>query len=252
MAALRSRCGHYIFALWFLLSIFFFFLPYSQSLQVGCLPCFYTWRGLSANLWCRFETCRTRLAEKDRTQKSPKIRHLCTIAEICWAISSQRRHISTIGKKIVKQQYLPHMSSQYGELQPTSGWDRFGCLGHPSKFQRVSRLGFVTASTSLNGSQPNVAQCLAVCWAGTLYIHFGGPCPLTEFCELQKSLCVQVLRSPILAALLHGTRAAAVSQTLWRDITELSQRAPPIFGGRPSRWESAHILVIFICVPILA
>jgi len=28
MAALRSRCGHYIFALWFLSSIFFlFFIP---------------------------------------------------------------------------------------------------------------------------------------------------------------------------------------------------------------------------------
>jgi len=26
MAALRSRCGHYIFALWFLLSSFFYFL----------------------------------------------------------------------------------------------------------------------------------------------------------------------------------------------------------------------------------
>jgi len=26
MAALRSRCGHYIFALWFLSSIFFLFL----------------------------------------------------------------------------------------------------------------------------------------------------------------------------------------------------------------------------------
>ena len=26
MAALRSRCGHYIFVLWFLLSIFFFYL----------------------------------------------------------------------------------------------------------------------------------------------------------------------------------------------------------------------------------
>jgi len=24
-------------------------------------------------------------------------------------------------KKLVKQQYLPHMSLQYGELQPTSG-----------------------------------------------------------------------------------------------------------------------------------
>jgi len=34
---------------------------------------------------------------------------------------SQPRHVSTIGKKLVKQQYLPHMSSQYGELQPTNG-----------------------------------------------------------------------------------------------------------------------------------
>ena len=34
-------------------------------------------------------------------------------------------------------------------------------LGHPSKFKRVSRLGFVTAPTSLSGGQPNFAQCLA-------------------------------------------------------------------------------------------
>jgi len=27
MAAMRSRCGHYIFALWFLLSFFFFSSP---------------------------------------------------------------------------------------------------------------------------------------------------------------------------------------------------------------------------------
>jgi len=51
-------------------------------------------------------------------------------------------------KKIVRQQYLPHLSSQYGKLRPTSGGDRFGCLGHPSKFQRVSRLGFITARHS--------------------------------------------------------------------------------------------------------
>jgi len=40
-----------------------------------------------------------------------------------------------------------------------------------------------------------------------------------------------------LAALLHGTPAAGVSQTLQRGtkngIMELSQRAPPIFGWRP-------------------
>jgi len=94
---------------------------------------------------------------KCRTQKSPKIRHLGTIAQLCRVISWQLRHISTIGKKIVKQQCLPHMSSQYGELWPTSGWDLLTSLGHPSTFQRVSRLGSVTARHSSSGCQPNFA-----------------------------------------------------------------------------------------------
>jgi len=37
-----------------------------------------------------------------------------------------------------------------------------------------------------------------------LYI-FGGSWPVTEFCQVQNSLCVQVLRYSILAALVHGT-----------------------------------------------
>jgi len=65
------------------------------------------------------------------------------------------------------------------------------------------------------------------------YIYiFGGACPLTEFCHVQNSLYVQVLRSPILTALLHGTPAAGVNQTLLRGtrngITEISLTAPPI------------------------
>jgi len=106
-------------------------------------------------------------------------------------------------------------------------------LGHPSKFQRVSRLAFVTAATSLTGGQPNFARCLAVSWADTLYIHCRGLLPLTEFCPVQNSLYVQVLRSRILAVLLHGTSAGGVSHTSRRGtcngITELSQRAPPVF-----------------------
>ena len=75
-------------------------------------------------------------------------------------------------------------------------------------------------------------------WPSPALVHsiyiFGGFCPLTEFRHVQNSLCVKVLRSRILAALLHGTPAAGVSQTLWRGtrngITKLSQRAPPIFS----------------------
>ena len=99
-------------------------------------------------------------------QKWPKSRHLATITQLCRAVSLQLRHISTTGK-LVKQQYLLHMSSQYGEHRPTNGRDRFGSLERLSKFQRVSRLGFVTAATSLTGGQPNFAQCLAVSWAAT-------------------------------------------------------------------------------------
>ena len=45
-------------------------------------------------------------------------------------------------------------------------------MGYSSKFQRVSRLGFVAAAMSLTGGQPNLARRLSVSWAGTLFIHF--------------------------------------------------------------------------------
>ena len=137
MAAQWNRAGHYIFVLWFLLSSsssFFFFLAYSQPWQIGCLPYFHTWCGLSANLECRSEMCCTRLAKNMGRKKSPRIRQLHIVAQCCRAVPSQLRHVSTIGKKLVKQQYLLHMSPQYGELWPANGWDQFRSFGHPSKF----------------------------------------------------------------------------------------------------------------------
>jgi len=102
--------------------------------------------------------CCTQLAGNAGHKKSPKIRHLGTIAQLCRAISSQLRHISIIGKKLVKQRCLPHMSSHYGEPRPTSGWDLLASLGHPCKFQQVSRLGSVTARHSGSWRQPNFAS----------------------------------------------------------------------------------------------
>ena len=48
-------------------------------------------------------------------------------------------------KKLVKQQYLLHMSPQYVELRPTIVTEIVSLVWAPSKFQRVSRLGCVTA-----------------------------------------------------------------------------------------------------------
>jgi len=117
----------------YLLSFFFlFFLAYSQRSQIGCLPYFHTWCGLSAKLECRSEICCTRLAENRGCKNNAKNHHLRTIAQLCQAISSQLRHVLTIEKKLVKQQYLLHMSSQYAECQPTNGWDRLASFGHPA------------------------------------------------------------------------------------------------------------------------
>ena len=123
----------------------FFFLFSSPNLVDWCLPYLHTWCGLSANLRCMSETCCTRLAGNAGRKKVAKNRHLGTIAQSCRAISSQLRHVSTIGKKLVKQRYVLHMFPQYSELWPTDGWDPSGSLRHPCKFQRVSRLGSVTA-----------------------------------------------------------------------------------------------------------
>jgi len=110
-----------------------------------------------------------------------------------------------------------------------------GVWGTPANFNGFRVLpSLLTAATSLTVGQPNFARCLTVSWAGTLYTHFRGFLPLTEFCRVQNSLYVQVLRSPILGGLLHGTRAAGVNQTLRRasrnEIMELPQTAPPISG----------------------
>jgi len=93
------------------------------------------------------------------------------------AISSQLRHVSTVRKNWLNSDIsstCPHNVVNFG---PTNGWNQLGSSGHPSNFQLVSHLGFLTALTSLNGSRPTCAQCLAVSWDGTLHRHvYGGSC----------------------------------------------------------------------------
>jgi len=129
----------------------------------------------------------------------------------------QLRHVSTIGNI--------RMSTQYGELHPTSGWDRFVSLGTPANFTgfRV----FITAATSLNGWQPNFSQCLALTWAGRLYIHFrqlllcNGILPGAKF----------TLRPPSLALSYWQRYCTVVEQWVLAKLCGVEHRAPPIFGG---------------------
>jgi len=58
-----------------------------------------------------------KIQDPKNRQKSPSRHHLTTWSSHIFAIKA---HIDN-RKKLVKQQYLLHMSSQYGKLRPTSG-----------------------------------------------------------------------------------------------------------------------------------
>ena len=92
---------------------------------------------------------------KYRMQKN---RHFGTITQLCRAISSKLRHISTIGKKnLLNSNTSSTCPDNIVNLRPTNSWDLLASSGHPCKFQRVSHLGSVTARHSSSGRQPNFA-----------------------------------------------------------------------------------------------
>ena len=151
--------------------------------------------------------CCTRLAENTRCKKSqkksPSVHHRATLSGY---ISATKACINN-RKNLLKQQYLPHMSLQYGAAE-------IGSLvsGTPADFNGFRVLASLLQwcrSTEVNQSLHNV-------WSSPGLVHyiyiFGDCCPLMEFCQVQNSLCVQVLHSPILAVLLHGICSTAFNR----------------------------------------
>jgi len=155
MFALRSRYGYYSFVLFLLLSSSSFFPRLISAVADRTSTILHTWCGLSAKLECRYEMCCTRLDEIQDAkirQKSPSHNFV--------GLPLQRRHISTIGKNFLNSNTsstFPHNMVNFGPLTAEIG------LGHPCKFQRVSRLGSVTTRHSSSGRQPKFAALNRVC-----------------------------------------------------------------------------------------
>ena len=138
MVALCNRADHYIFAVWFLLLLSIFFFPRLISAVADWMSTILLHMAWPiANLGFRSETCYTRLAGNAGPKKSPKIRLLGTIAQLCRAISSELRHISTIGKNSLNSNTsptCPHNMVNFGLLAAEICWRVWPC-----KFQRLSR-----------------------------------------------------------------------------------------------------------------
>ena len=83
---------------------------------------------------------------KYRTQKSRQelpSGHHRTIWSGC--IFATKAHIDNRKKNLLRSNMSSTCPTIWWTSAYTSGWDRSGSLGHPCKFQRVSRLGSVSA-----------------------------------------------------------------------------------------------------------
>jgi len=80
------------------------------------------------------DMCCTRLAGNTGCKNDAKTRHLGTIAQICWAVSSQLRHVSTIGKNLLRSNTsstCPRNMVNFGPLMAEIG---SGGWGTPANF----------------------------------------------------------------------------------------------------------------------
>jgi len=148
MAALCNRANYYVFVLWFLLhSSPFFLLSSSPNLSGRRLD---EWMStilrhmmcLSASLKCMSENSEMscmRLAEIQDAKIRPtqKVAILRTIAQLCRAISSQLRHVSTIGKKLLNSNIStrPRNMVNFDPLAAETDWRVWGT---PANFKRFS------------------------------------------------------------------------------------------------------------------
>jgi len=168
--------------------------------------------------------------------------HLGTIAQLCRPISSQLRHVSTIRKKLVKQQYLlhcPHNMVNFSLVAAEIVSLVWGTPANSNGFRVLASLLQRYRSTEANQTLHNVWPIPGL--VDYIYV-FGGYCSITEFCQVQNSLCiVQVLRSPI-----RSITAWQSSSGREPNFAVLSTGRHLHSTGRPSRWALAHNLVMSI------
>jgi len=103
-------------------------------------------------------------------KRSPKIRHLGTIAQLCRAMSSQLRHVSTIGKKLLNSDIsstCPHNMVNFGPLAAVIGSLVWGTPANLNGFRILAALLHGTVAAG-------VSQTLRRSTEGDRYIRQGG------------------------------------------------------------------------------
>jgi len=125
---------------------FFFSSPNLSHCRLNVYRNFYTWCGPSVNLECRSEIC-----WKCRTQKITKVHHLGTIAQLCRAVSSQLRHILTVGKDLLNCNVCPTCPHDMVNIGPLAAQICWRVWVTPANFNTFRVLAALLHSTRVVG-----------------------------------------------------------------------------------------------------
>ena len=183
----------------------------------------------------------TRLAEHTEHKNDAKNAIYAPSYNLSGCVFATKARINN-GKNLLSSNFSSRYPHNMVNFDPLTAEIGSGVWGTPANFN-----GFrVLPSLLQRRRSPEANQTLHNAWPSPGLVHsvyiLGGCCPLTEFCPVQNSLYVQVLRSPILAALLHGTHAVFVSETLrrWAEGAPIFGRAAITSWGccDPFRWEA--------------
>jgi len=185
----------------------------------------------------------------------PSVHHHTTLSAY---ISSQLRHVSTIGKKLLNSNISPTSPHNVANVGPPTaeigiiGWRVWGT---PANFNAFHVLASLYCSDVAHRRPTKLCtRSLAVCWAGTLYVHFRGLLPPDGILPRAKnSRCVTVPRlafsynGSVTARHWNSRRQPKFAGVLQRIELRNFRRGRQLYSaGWPSRLASAHILVSII------
>jgi len=197
MVDLWNRADNYIFILSFVLlisSLFFLWSPYGigQTIIFSCCGFFFLFF-----LACRSQMWYARLAGHASPKKSPSGHHRTTLLSYIFAIKAR---IDNRKKNLLSSNISctsPHNMVNFGLLAAEIFSLVRGIPANFNGFRVLASLLQRRRSTEANQTLHNVWPLPGL--VDYVYI-FGGCCSVTEFCQVQNSLCVlQVLRFPILS-----------------------------------------------------
>ena len=142
--------------------------------------------------------CCTRLAGNTGRKNDAKNRHLCTIARLCRAISSQLRHVSTIGQNLLSSNISPTCPYNMVNFGPLAAEIVSLDWGTPANFSRFRVLSALLHSTlvvvirqtaALNRGRHLYLAGQPSCWALAHILH----CESKKGATLSMAITLSIL-----------------------------------------------------------